>query len=171
MKTKFLKHSTLILVLFTGLIFTGCKKDKKASDDLVGTWTVGTTSFTSMIGTMTLNQYITDVMGWTAAEALAYTAIINQTIQQSFTGTITIKSDNTYTSNLGGDTDSGTWSLNSDGTKLTINSSSTGIQVIDITEITSSVLKIKLTNVFSEDVNSDGTPESITVVADITFNR
>jgi hypothetical protein len=171
MKSKHINLRKFILVLIVGLVLSGCSKDKKATDNLIGTWTVGTTSFNAMVGTRTLEQYFTEVMGLTATEAQISSAVVNQTIQQSFTGTIQIKSDNTYSATLGGKNDTGTWSLNSDGTQLTINSSSSGAQVFDIVQLTSSVLKVGLTNQISEDLNNDGTPESITVTADVTFNK
>ena len=171
MKSRHLNLRNFIGVLILGLVFSGCSKDKKTNDNLIGTWTVGTTSFNAMVGTKTLEQYFTDVMGLTGTEAQVYSAVVNQTIQQSFTGTIQFKSDNTYSSTLGGKNDTGTWSLNSGGTQLTINSSSSGTQVFDIVQLTSSVLKVGVTNQISEDLNSDGTQESITVTADVTFNK
>ena len=61
---------------------------------------------------------------------------------QSFAGTMTIKSNGTYTSNLGGNADSGTWSLNGDQTELTIVSSVDGPMTFDVIELTSSKLHI-----------------------------
>jgi hypothetical protein len=171
MNIKHISSGNVILILMVGLVLSGCSNDKKTTDNLVGTWTVGTSSFTTMVGTRTLTQYFTEVMGLSAAEAQLSSAVVNQTIQQSFSGTIQIKSDNTYSATLGGKNETGTWNLNSDGTQLTIVSGSSGTQVFDIVQLTSSVLKVRLTNQVSEDLNSDGTPESITVTADVTFNK
>jgi hypothetical protein len=171
MNTKLLNLRNFILVLIAGYVFSGCSKDKKATNDLIGTWTVGTTTLNTMVGTRTLVQYYTDVVGLSAAEAQTFSGVVNATIQQSFTGTIQIKSDNTYSATLGGKSESGTWSLNSAGTQLTIVSTSSGTNVFDIVQLTSSVLKIQLTEQVSEDLNNDGIPESITVNADVTFNK
>jgi hypothetical protein len=171
MNTKLSNLRNFILVLITGLVFSGCSKDKKATNDLIGTWTVGTTTLNTMVGTRTLVQYYTDVVGLSAAEAQTFSGVVNATIQQSFTGTIQIKSDNTYSATLGGKSESGTWSLNSAGTQLTIVSTLSGTNVFDIVQLTSSVLKIQLTEQVSEDLNNDGIPESITVTADVTFNK
>jgi hypothetical protein len=171
MNTKLLNLRNFILVLIAGYVFSGCSKDKKATNDLIGTWTVGTTTLNTMVGTRTLVQYYTDVVGLSAAEAQTFSGVVNATIQQSFTGTIQIKSDNTYSATLGGKSESGTWSLNSAGTQLTIVSTSSGTNVFDIVQLTSSVLKIQLTEQVSEDLNNDGIPESITVTADVTFNK
>lgn len=171
MNTNHLNFRNLILVLITGLIFSGCSKEKKATDNLVGTWTIGTTNISTMVGTRTMAQYFTDVMGMSVADAQTYSVLANQAIQQSFSGTIQIKSDNTFSATFGGKSETGTWSLNSDGTKLTITSGSSGTTVFDIVELTSSILKIRVTDLITEDLNNDGTPESITVTADLTFNR
>lgn len=171
MNTNHLNFRNLILVIITGLVFSGCSKEKKATDNLVGTWTIGSTNISTMVGTRTMEQYFTDVMGLSVADAQTYSVLANQAIQQSFSGTIQIKSDNTYSATFGGKSETGTWSLNSDGTKLTITSGSSGTTVFDIVELTSSILKIRVTDLITEDLNNDGTPESITVTADLTFNK
>lgn len=171
MKTKNLIVRNFILVLGTVLIFSACSKSKKATDNLVGTWTSGTATFTTMVGTVTLAQYFTDVLHLSATDAQTYTAIVNSGIQQSLTGTIQIKSDNTYSSTLGGTNETGTWILNSDGTQITVTPSSGSPVVFDIVQLTSTVLKVTLTNHLSEDLNNDGTPESITVSVNLTFNK
>jgi hypothetical protein len=171
MNTKLINLRNFILILIAGSVFSACSKDKKATNDLVGTWTVGSTTLNTMVGTRTLLQYYTDVVGLSAANAQTFSAVVNASIQQSFTGNIQIKSDNTYSATLGGKSDTGTWSLSSDGTKLTINSTSNGTQVFDIVQLTSSLLKVQLTDQISQDLNNDGIPETITVTADVTFNK
>jgi hypothetical protein len=162
----------ICVLLIAGLAVTSCKKDSSSAVTLAGaTWTVGTPTFTAMVGTKTLTQYYTDVMGLTAAQALQYTTIVNLALMQSFTGTIQFKSDNTYTANLGGKPDSGTWSLSADGKKLTIDSISADPQTADVTQLTSNKLTVSLIDTVSEDLNSDGTPETITVNVTIPFTR
>lgn len=171
MKTKNLRAGSIGLMVVIILVFSSCSKKKNTTDSLVGTWTVGTTTFTSMINDKTVTQYFMDALGLSATDANTYAAIFNATVQQQFTGTITIKSDNTYTASLGGDSETGTWSLSADGMQLTINSASAGTNVFDIVELTSSVLKVQLTETESEDLNADGTDETITTNATVTFNR
>jgi hypothetical protein len=151
---------------------TSCKKDSSSTVTLAGAaWTAGTPTFTAMVGTKTLTQYYTDVMGLTPTQAAQYTSIVNVALTQSFTGTVTFKSDNTYTANLGGKPDSGTWSLSADGKKLTITSSTSAPETADVSVLTSSKLTISLTDTTSEDLNSDGTPETITINVTIPFTR
>jgi hypothetical protein len=162
----------ICVMLFAGLVLTSCKKDSTSEVTLTGgTWTAGTPTFTAMVGTKTLTQYYTDVMGLSAAQALQYTTIVNLALMQGFTGTIQFKSDNTYTATLGGAPDSGTWSLSADGKKLTIDSNTASAETADIVELTSNKLSVALIDTESEDLNSDGTPETMTVNVTIPFTR
>ncbi len=172
MKSTSMNFKIICVILIAGLAITSCKKDSSSTVTLEGgTWTAGTPTFTAMVGTKTLTQYYTDVMSLTAAQAAQYSAIVNLALMQSFTGTIQFKSDNTYTANLGGTPDNGTWSLSADGKKLTIDSSSAAPETADITELTANKLSVSLTTSVSEDLNSDGTPESITINVTIPFTR
>ena len=172
MKMSYMNTRLFFLVFIAGLAITSCKKDSSSTVTLAGgTWTAGTPAYTAMVGTKTLTQYYTDVMGMNATQAQQYTAAVNLALMQAFTGTIQFKSDNTYTSNLGGKSDSGTWSLSADGKKLTINSSTSAPEILDVTVLTSSKLSVKLTNSVSEDLNNDGTPETIIINVELPFTR
>ena len=172
MKMPYINTRLLFLVFIAGLAITSCKKDSSSTVTLAGgTWTAGTPTFTTMVGTKTLTQYFTDVMGLTATEALQYTTLVNLGLMQAFTGTILFKSDNTYTSNLGGVADSGTWSLSADGKKLTIDSSTDVPETLDVTVLTSNKLTVSTTGNTYEDLNSDGTDETIAVHIEIPFTR
>lgn len=172
MKMPYMNTRLLFLVFIAGLAITSCKKDSSSTVTLAGgTWTAGTPTFTTMVGTKTLTQYFTDVMGLTATEALQYTTLVNLGLMQAFTGTIQFKSDNTYTSNLGGVADSGTWSLSTDGKKLTIDSSTDVPETLDVTVLTSNKLTVSTTGNTYEDLNSDGTDETIAVHVEIPFTR
>jgi len=171
MKMIFLNPRKLFLVLSTGLMVLSCSKEETPSDSIVGTWTTGTTTLAVMVGAKTLTQYFTDVMGLTAAQAQQYATLFNQGMQQAFTGTIQIKADNTYVANMGGETDNGTWSLSADGKKLTIDSSQDVPVEYDVSELTSSKLRIIVTESESNDLNGDNIPEIITISIDMTFTR
>lgn len=172
MKSTSINIRIICLVLIAGLAVTSCKKDSSSIVNLAGAaWTAGTPTFTAMVGTKTLTQYYTDVMGLTAAQAAQYAAIVNLALMQSFTGTITFKSDNTYAASLGGKPDSGTWSLSADGKKLTITSSTSAPVTADVTVLTSTKLTVSLTDTTSEDLNGDGISETITINVAIPFTR
>jgi hypothetical protein len=171
MKITSLNIKIICVILITGLALGSCKKDSNSVTLEGGTWTAGTPTFTAMVGTKTLAQYYTDVMGLTADQAAQYTAFANLALMQSFTGTIQFKSDGTYTGTLGGKTDTGTWSLSADGKTLTINSGTAGPETAQINELTSKTLNVSIITNESQDLNNDGTPETITINVTIPFTR
>jgi hypothetical protein len=171
MNRKLLNLRLAILVLVTGIAFSGCSKDSTKTADIVGTWTAGTFNYTAMVGSMTLTQYYMEVMGATAEEAALYASIVEQTVQQFFTGTITVKSDHTFTDNFGGTTETGTWSLNSDETQLTITPSTGDPMTFEVVELTSSKLVLHVSETQSVDLNGDEVDESLIIDGQLTFNK
>jgi hypothetical protein len=171
MKINSFQLRSFILVLITGLILVTCKKDDKETNNLVGTWTTGTATYTATVGDKTLTQYYVDVMGMTPQEAALAVTLFSALLQQSLAGTITINANNTYTSTLGGVSESGTWSLSADGKKLTIDPSTDDPVTLDVTVLTSNQLTVGMLDYISEDLNGDEIPETITVNAVINFTR
>jgi len=171
MKMKQLILRSFFLLLISGLAFSSCKKDSSGDATIVGTWTAGTVTTDIKVGELTLTQYYIDVVGLSEADAATYAALIQGILVQTFTGTITIKSDNTYTDNLGGTTETGTWSLNSDQTMITITPTGEVPMTFDVVELTSSKLIISGTETMPQDLNDDGTDEILTIKIDITFTK
>jgi hypothetical protein len=171
MKKKLLNLRNFIPVIIIGLILSSCSKDSTPEEDIIGTWTTGSATFTAMINGKTMTQYFIDDLGLTTTEAQQYTALFNATMQQAFSGTMQMKSDHTYTATLGGEPDDGTWSLSSDGKKLTIDSSTEEPMILDVIELTSSKIHLQGTDTVTEDLNDDGTPETIIVTIDLTFTK
>ncbi len=172
MKTNFSNLKSFALIILTGLILSACsKKDSTPTENIIGTWTAGTYTFDAKVGDLTLTQYFITAMDLTEAEAAQYTALFNLMFQQQFSGTIQIKSDGTYTSDIGGTTDSGTWSLSADGKELTITPTGEDPMTIDILELTANKLHVQMTQTVEQDLNGDAVSETITVEIDITFNK
>jgi hypothetical protein len=155
--------------LFSLLLFS-CKKDSN-KEDIVGTWTYDNATFSTMIGSKTFQQYMIDELGLTAAEAQAYETLFNEQMKQSFTGSIVVKSDNTYSSTMGGESDTGTWSLSSDKSTLTIDSDKDVPVTVDVIELTGSKLHLQQVQTTQEDINQDTIPETITVTVDLYFKK
>lgn len=161
----------LIPVLITGMILSSCKKDASTTDNLVGTWTVNNPSITAMVGNVELSQYLSNTLYLPPAAITPFMASFNQNYQKSFSGTITIKSDKTYTSALGGTTDTGTWSLSADGKKLDISSSTKTPVEFDILSLTIHNLELRTKMNTGADINSDGTPEIINITIDANLTK
>jgi len=164
-------RSIFFILLTAGIVITSCKKDSDPSDDLIGTWNSTSSSFDAMVGNKTLVQYFTEDMGLSAADAQLAVSLFNVTLQQNFTGTIKFNSDNTYTSTLGGQNETGTWSLSSDGDKLTIDPSTDDAIIFDVDTLTASQLQVHFSETGSDDLNGDNVPETISITANMTFSK
>jgi len=171
MKTKVLKSSGLVFVLVVSLIFTSCSKSKTAKDDIVGTWGSASYTVTTTVSGMPLLQYLTTVLGYPEATAQLVAGSVNSGLQQQLPGQIQIKSDGTYTATSTSGTDTGTWSLSSDNKKLTIVPSTGDPIIFDVITLSSSSLHLKWTETTSQDLNSDGTPETLTFAIDLTLSK
>lgn len=171
MKEKVSIFRNLLLVLITSLAIVSCQKDKTtATDDLIGTWTAGTATVDALVSGKPITQYFTD-LGYANTDAQTYANLFNFTVQQAFTGTVTFKSDNTYSTNLGGKNDSGTWSLSPDARQLTLNSTNNTPLVLNIESLTKNQLVVNWAESDSADINGDKTPEAITVNIKMTLTK
>lgn len=169
MKMRFVKG--IILVLFTGLVFTSCSKDSNPEEDILGIWEVEGVDFEATIGTKSLLQYYMDEFSMTEPQAQVVMAAFGAALAQQFTGTIEIKADNTYTATMGEDSDTGTWSLSSDYEKLTLDSDADETIVLDIISLTSSKAVMGISEEISEDLNDDDVPEDISVTVEMTLGK
>lgn len=161
---------SLILVIITGVLFSSCSKDDDKTDPIVGTWTTGTSTVSVTVDSKTLTQYFLD-LGFSAEDAQTYADLFDEALKQAFTGTITVKSDHTYTSNLDSTPDSGTWSLNSDRSELTITSTTEGPMTFEVLELTSSKMHLHAQETTSEDLNGDETLEVLAVELDLNLTK
>jgi ABC-type oligopeptide transport system substrate-binding subunit len=173
MKTNVGFIRILALIILTGSLSQACKKDETSTNtkDIVGTWTSGSISYTAMVGDKSITEYLIQDAGYTSVVAQQFAAIFDQMAKQQFSGTIQVKSDGTYTSTLGGSNDTGTWDLSSDGKTLTVYPSTDPPVTFNVVELSSTKLHVKFTQTEEEDLNEDGTPESIVINADITFTK
>ena len=160
----------LIILISAGILSACSKKTETPSNQLIGTWTISSATADITVNGKSLTQYYTD-LGSTQTEAAQLAQIIESSIQQSFTGTVTVKSDNTYTATISGSTDSGTWSLNSDGTKLTLVDSNNVSSTYDIVNLDSHNLELSFVTTEQDDLNSDGTPDTITLNVNMKLTK
>lgn len=172
MKKELTSLRGFILVLIAGMLLTSCsKKDSEPDSIIVGKWNFSNATVNARVGTRSLSQYLMEEFELTSAEAQQSVLFINAMIQQAFTGSVELKSNNTFTSNFGGTPDTGTWSLSQGGDKLTINSDSEGPAIFDILELSSSRLVLKTTELMDIDLDGDGDEETISVTIEMTLNK
>jgi hypothetical protein len=154
--------STFLFVLLTGVVITSCDKDDKDTNDIVGSWTVDSTNVNATVNNKTMLQYFTD-LGLSPTDAQTAAQSFDQTVSQAFSGTINFKSDGTYTSTLGGQDDSGKWTLNDNKDKLTVDSSTDDPIILNVTKLTNNHLVLGWADAASQDINNDNVAENIAV--------
>lgn len=174
MKTYYTVITRLfIVILFVG--FSACNKDDDGdgssnlttSELLIGTWSVTDFDLDIMIGSQSLIDYLIEVEGLTPEEAAAQNAIFEAFLESEVTGTLTLKSDNTYVSNFGDGSTTGTWSLSADEKILTLVEGSDTI-VLTINSVTTTTLKVTISEVSPEDLDDD--PETPDVIISVEAN-
>jgi len=171
MKTIFLKSTGFTAVLTAGMLLSSCSKSSSSTDNIVGTWGSASYTVTTTVNSMPLLQYLTDVQGLPADQAQLIANSVNTGLQQKLPGSIQIKSDNTYTATSTSGTDTGTWTLSSDKKTLTIAPSTGDPITFDVVSLTSNSLHLQWAETQSEDLNSDGTPETLNFAIDLTLSK
>lgn len=163
-----------IITLLVGL--TGCNKNDDGDDGsnlttaelLIGTWSVTDFDFTIMIGSQSLIEYLVEVEGLSPSDAAAQNALFEAFLASEVTGTLTLKSDNTYESNFDGGSTSGTWSLSSDEKTLTL-VEGTDTTVITINSISSTTLRATISEASPEDLDEDPATPDVVISVEITL--
>lgn len=172
MKKELTSLRGFVLVLMAGILLASCsKKESESADIIVGKWNFSNATFNARVGARSLMEYLTDEFEFTSSEAQQYIVVLNAMLQQSFTGTIELKSNSTYTSNFGGAPDTGTWSLSQSGDKLTVISDSEGPAIYDVLELNSNTLVLKITELADIDLDGDGDDETVTITVEMTLKK
>ena len=166
------KVKIFILLGIIPLFLVNCEKDDDVkSSDLIGLWTVTDASIEMNVGDKSLIDYLIDALGITEMEAQLFESIFEEALSEGFTGTIEFKSDNTYESTFEGDTDTGTWELSSDGKQLTLDKGTADELTLDIISLSNNMLKIGFSEEEVDDLDSDGTNETISINIELTLEK
>jgi len=171
------KASLLILMSLSLGFLTSCEKDEgeKASSDLIGTWTIQESSMDVTIDGVDLVAYLMTALGIPEAQAKVFADLfLASEGGMSPTGTITIKDDNTYTANMDGEVENGTWAVSSDGKTLTISGTDEYgpySDVLTIVSLSSSQLVLTITEDSEEDLDDDGVDETLDIVITLTLTK
>lgn len=165
-----------ILAIFCGImcVFVSCNKDDeepRPADLILGKWTVSSADMDLMFDNKNLVQYLVDELGLSQNEAIAFNNLLEDALLEFFVGTIDFKQDHTYTINMGGETDSGTWNLSADGKTLTMDAETIDETIATIISLDSSTLKIEMSQHAEEDLDEDGTTEQLIMKITMTLNK
>ena len=171
------KFSTILFGFFiiTFLVgFSSCNKDDDGSDGinlttkemLIGTWSVSDYDLSIMVGTQSLIEYLVDVEGLPPAEAEAQNAVFEAILESDLTGTLTLKSDDTYVSSFGDRSTSGTWSLSADEKTLTLFEGDDRV-ILKINSISATTWKASISESSLEDLDDDPVTSDVLISIEI----
>lgn len=156
---KKVQYNLQLLLLFGVLSvfisYTGCNNDEEDPEvnPLIGIWTISDVSLVTEFGEMSVKEFLMEVGGLSEIEASGYALLFESLLDATFNGTIEFKEDNTYESYIAGETEEGTWHLNSDGDELTLNSGTPNEAVVSVLTLTEDTLELSLST--SELANID----------------
>lgn len=122
MKNPLLTLALFFSICLTLIITPSCNKDEeeKATNNLLGTWTIGTTSADLSVDGEDLVTYMTTNFDYTEQSAQFLVNIFTGALESENQGTITFNDDNTYRLVNSDGTEDGTWSIHNDGNTLTL---------------------------------------------------
>lgn len=154
-----------MLLVFT----TSCNKDDEdITASIVGAWTVTETTMDMTIDGVSWLDYMVNELGLpTETAELAWSEMQGET---DFDGTAEFAAEGIFASKWeGDDPESGTWSL--DGNKLSINVEGEDTMVFDVITLSETQLVIELREADADDMDQDGTEETLEMIMKITFTR
>jgi len=130
MKNSLLKFSLVLTISIALISFSSCKKDDQDnnnnnntsinSSNLTGTWTMSSSEVDMKAGGMNIIDYMVNTLGYSQQQAQTINDFMMTSFKNSFTGTVTFNSDNTYFVDTPEDDENGTWALSGDGKTLTL---------------------------------------------------
>lgn len=170
---KRLPISVLIIFLsFSISLTTSCSKeseDEKKTNDLIGTWTIGSTTADLSVDGVDMVTYMTTNFDYTEEQAQFMVNLFTAGLEGSNQGTINFKDDNTYTLTNSDGVENGTWSVNNDGSTLTLVYENE-TDNLTIVSLSSSNLKLRIpTETEDIDLDDDGVDET-TIDIDMELN-
>ena len=166
-KMKYLKYVVVLVVAM--LAFQACNNDDEANEgDIEGTWNVTDLDFDITVNGESLDSFLPQT------QADLFEGLLTSTFEESFEGSsIEFKADGTYTTtDSDDDTESGTWSINSDGSVLTLDSGTAEEFSFDIKSSTSSSLVLNYSETDdSQDLDQDGNNDNLVIGFDLTLSK
>ncbi len=162
---------SLFIVSLAAFLLSSCSKKEKESPSqlIVGTWNISTASVDATVDGTPFVDYLVNA-GIPQAMADSLNQALTSGIMVSNGSTIEFKSDGTANITESGSTTSGTWSLNSDGTKLTVDEGSQGTVVFDVVTLDAHNLDIKYSYDDMEQ-QGDGSTVDIKITLEIKLTK
>jgi len=160
------------ILLIIPLVFA-CSKDEEggAEADLAGAWTYESATVDLKINGVSFIDYYKDELEATEEEAAEAEEFFAEAFNFFEGLKITFKSDRTYTTNFDGVEDSGTWSLNSDASILTLDAGTAESSAMKVYTLTSSKFTFGMDEEEMEDMDSDGVDETLSIAIKVNMKK
>lgn len=171
--TKIIYQVSLAVLLLLTSTFMSCNNDDddpKASNDLIGTWTVESSSIEMIIGDKSITEFLMEMLSISQAEAELFADLYLEDYGD-FDGTITFKDDNTYVADFGDGVDTGTWKLSADGKTLTLDQGTADETDVQVITLSSVKLEIEISESSMEDIDDDGIDDEVSVNISLTLKK
>lgn len=168
-KVNFLKLFTLALISISFVFTSGCDEDEVGiTASIIGSWTVTETSMEMTIDGVSWLDYMVNEIG--LSSEIAETSWAEIQTESDMEGTVEFKDEGLFsTAWEDDDPESGTWTL--DGNNLTINVVGEDAMIFEVITLSETKLVIKQTETESEDMDQDGTEETMEMILQMTFTR
>jgi len=165
-----MKNFKVLLALILGLfVLQACNSDNEETSeaDIVGKWTVSDLAFDITINGESLSEYFSE------DEADLFEPFFTETLEDEFQDvSIEFKSDGTYSSeDSDGATDTGSWSLNSDGDVLVLDDGTADEFILNVVSSTNNTLILNYNETDDSDIDFDGNPDEFIVSMDLTLTK
>lgn len=170
---KLTQQFLIILFLVPAMVFTSCNDDEEGEvggkADLVGTWSFADVGVEFTIDGEDFIEWAKEAFDLTESEAQELEELFSEDFTDGFDGNVTFNDDNTYSATSDGETENGTYSLNGD--KLTIVPDDEESIIFDVVKLNSSTLVISSTETETDDLDEDGTSETLEVTLSLTLEK
>lgn len=167
-----MKNLKLLCILVFGILcLQSCSDDDEINQaNIIGVWRVNNVDIDLTVNDIDVFEYLTEVAGYSTQEATLLESLYSSLIEASLSDlTVEFKADNTYEAKLPNENpDTGTWVVNSNGTVLTLDEGTNEESVFTINSLTSNALNLSVEQNEAEDLNEDGTNE--TLVANVSLS-
>ena len=175
MKSMYKSFSSLLAIsLFTFIV--SCKEDDEVvvatEAELIGTWTTQSSQVDATINGKDMIDFLIDAFEMTEQEAQIAKEAFEADNEMDSGTTIELKSNHTYTAKATGeDPDDGTWKLSTDGKKLLIDEGTDDEMEFEIKSISGSNLSLFTERSEKDDLDQDGTDDTIAVKLTLNLKK
>lgn len=169
---KLLSNLAFLFIIGSLIIFlSNCDKEKTSNSKLVGTWNVNNVEYDAYVGSMTLEEYYLDELGFKPEETAIALALFYDRVNNYLESTlIEFEADFWYWTNISDIAgDEGTWSINDNETLIILDEGTIWKTPITVNSISNSALNISFTLEDEFDLDDDPSTPDVTVNFDMTM--